>query len=202
MKIVFRVLLIIAVVFLLTYALMTQVSGNMTTEQINAELQNTEVKLQQLNQMLTQTHDLANAKRDFGLAEDSTAIANLKENWNLLNEEKNKLRAEFEALNHKKAIKERYLGTFKCTAYINPYNNATANGGTTVPYKTIAVDRKVIPLGSKLRVRRIDTGAEYTVIANDTGGVIKGNKIDMVVNTNSEAKQWGVRNVEIWILND
>ncbi len=60
--------------------------------------------------------------------------------------------------------------------------------------KVIAVDPSVIPLGSKVYV----PGYGYA-IAGDTGGAIKGNKIDVYVPTNEQAKQWGVRTVNITI---
>ena len=36
--------------------------------------------------------------------------------------------------------------------------------------------------------------------AEDTGGAIKGNKIDVVMDTNAQSRNWGVRNVKIYIL--
>lgn len=61
--------------------------------------------------------------------------------------------------------------------------------------KIIAVDPNVIPLGSKVYVE----GYGHAVAA-DTGGAIKGNKIDLHVPTKQEAFSWGVRNVEVTIL--
>lgn len=60
---------------------------------------------------------------------------------------------------------------------------------------TIAVDRSVIPLGSKVYV------SGYGVaIASDTGGAIKGNIIDVYLNTYEECVQWGRRTVTVDIL--
>lgn len=61
--------------------------------------------------------------------------------------------------------------------------------------KVIAVDPSVIPLDSKVYVE----GYGYA-IAGDTGGAIKGNKIDLYVLSETEAMNWGVRTVEITIL--
>ncbi|RLL42811.1 LysM peptidoglycan-binding domain-containing protein [Oceanobacillus piezotolerans] len=61
--------------------------------------------------------------------------------------------------------------------------------------KVIAVDPNVIPLGSKVYVE----GYGYATAA-DIGGAIKGNKIDLHVPTTSEAKQWGVRTVDVTIV--
>lgn len=62
--------------------------------------------------------------------------------------------------------------------------------------KVIAVDPNVIPLGSKVYVEGYGEA-----IAGDTGGAIKGNKIDIHVPTKDEAYSWGVRTVNITILN-
>lgn len=61
--------------------------------------------------------------------------------------------------------------------------------------KVISVDPNVIPLGSKVYVE----GYGYA-IAGDTGGAIKGHKIDIFIPSLSKAKQWGVRNVEVKII--
>ncbi len=60
----------------------------------------------------------------------------------------------------------------------------------------IAVDRSVIPLGTKVYVE----GYGYA-IAGDTGGAIKGNKIDVHFNSVDKCYQWGVKNnVKVYIL--
>ena len=62
--------------------------------------------------------------------------------------------------------------------------------------KLIAVDPNVIPLGSKVWVE----GYGYA-IAGDTGGAIKGNKIDVLVSSKSQAYAWGRKKVLIKVLN-
>ncbi|WP_312095744.1 LysM peptidoglycan-binding domain-containing protein [Niallia sp.] len=61
--------------------------------------------------------------------------------------------------------------------------------------KVISVDPNVIPLGSKVYV-----DGYGTAIAGDTGGAIKGKKIDVHVPTNSEALNWGRKEVSVKIL--
>lgn len=58
--------------------------------------------------------------------------------------------------------------------------------------KVIAVDPKVIPLGSKVWVEGYGTA-----IAADTGGAIKGNKIDVFMPTKKKAYAWGRKKVTI-----
>ncbi|MFB1049737.1 LysM peptidoglycan-binding domain-containing protein [Paraliobacillus sp. JSM ZJ581] len=61
--------------------------------------------------------------------------------------------------------------------------------------KVIAVDPNVIPLGTRVYVEGYGEA-----VAGDTGGAIKGNKIDIHVPTKDKAYQWGVRTVEVTIL--
>ncbi|PRR80840.1 Cell wall-binding protein YocH precursor [Clostridium liquoris] len=65
------------------------------------------------------------------------------------------------------------------------------NGG----YSSIAVDPRVIPLGTKVYVE----GYGYA-IAEDTGGAIKGDKIDVFFDSNNEVNNWGVKWVNVYIV--
>ncbi len=96
---------------------------------------------------------------------------------------------------------KRFVGNFKithycpCTTCNGSWGSKTALGTTMTPYRTIAVDPKVIPLGSKVEIN----GKIY--IAEDTGGAIKGNRIDMCVSSHSEAYRRGVlNNVPVYIV--
>src|SRR5699024_97290 len=62
--------------------------------------------------------------------------------------------------------------------------------------KVIAVDPNVIPLGSKVWVEGYGEA-----IAGDTGGAIKGNRIDVHVPNKSAAYSWGVRTVQVKVIN-
>ena len=66
--------------------------------------------------------------------------------------------------------------------------------GTKARVGEIAVDPRVIPLGSKVYIEGV--GAR---IAEDTGGNIKGNTIDIYMNTLAECRRWGARTVTIYI---
>ena len=67
---------------------------------------------------------------------------------------------------------------------------------------TVAVDPRVIPLGTKLYIKSLTPGVpDYGfAIAQDTGGAIKGNKIDLFMNTVWECMQFGRRPVMVYIL--
>ncbi|MCM3693135.1 3D domain-containing protein [Neobacillus niacini] len=61
--------------------------------------------------------------------------------------------------------------------------------------KLIAVDPSVIPLGSKVWVEGYGVA-----IAGDTGGAIKGHKIDVLMPNNAQAYAWGRRTVKVVVL--
>lgn len=66
--------------------------------------------------------------------------------------------------------------------------------------RIIAVDPNVIPLGSTVNVSFSD-GSSFIAVADDTGGDIKGNRIDILVGTKEEAVKRGRQAVEVSILN-
>lgn len=66
--------------------------------------------------------------------------------------------------------------------------------GTRARVGEIAVDPSVIPLGTNVYIEGV--GARR---AEDTGGNIKGNTIDIYMNTTAECRRWGVRYVTIYI---
>ena len=67
--------------------------------------------------------------------------------------------------------------------------------GTRLRYGVVAVDPRVIPLGTKLYIE----GYGYAV-AEDTGGAIKGNRIDLCYTDRAKAEAFGRRNVKVYIL--
>ncbi len=83
------------------------------------------------------------------------------------------------------------------TAYSGDRTTATGRSPVRNPggISTIAVDPSFIPLGSKVYVE----GYGYA-IASDTGGAIKGNIIDLFLNSSSECWSWGRRPVTVLIV--
>lgn len=71
--------------------------------------------------------------------------------------------------------------------------------GTEVRPGIIAVDPRVIPLGSRVMIKYPDGRKEYAV-AEDTGGAIKGPRIDVAKWTVGEAKQFGIKAVKVYVL--
>ncbi|MBO0602903.1 DUF348 domain-containing protein [Sporosarcina sp. E16_3] len=93
---------------------------------------------------------------------------------------------------------EFYVTATAYTAYCNGCSGITRTGinlRANPNLKVIAVDPSIIPLGSKVWVE----GYGYAV-AGDTGGAIKGKKIDLHVPTKSDAYKFGRRQVKIKII--
>jgi uncharacterized protein YabE (DUF348 family) len=67
----------------------------------------------------------------------------------------------------------------------------------------IAVDPRVIPLGTRVYIEGLGNTPDYGyAIAADTGGAIKGNIIDLYFESLSATRNWGVRRVKVYILVD
>ena len=90
--------------------------------------------------------------------------------------------------------------TYKITAYCpcskccGKSTGRTASGTKATAGRTVAASSK-FAFGTKLNIG----GHIYTV--EDRGGAINGNKIDIFVNTHSEALQWGVRYMTVSVVN-
>lgn len=65
-------------------------------------------------------------------------------------------------------------------------------------YRIIAVDPSVIPLGSIVKVS-LENGDSFTAKAEDTGGAIKGGRIDVLVASKSEARRLGRQSAKVEI---
>lgn len=83
--------------------------------------------------------------------------------------------------------------TVKAYAYTGGGYTAT---GTKAKYGTLAVDPKVIPYGTKVYIKELDK----VFTAEDCGGGIKGNKVDIYMNSESACRNWGVRTITLQIL--
>lgn len=71
----------------------------------------------------------------------------------------------------------------------------TASGTKPKANYTIAVDTRIIPLGSILYIE----GFGYFV-AQDTGGAIKGNRIDIFVDSHQQALKLGRKKANVYLL--
>jgi len=85
--------------------------------------------------------------------------------------------------------------TFTATAY--RLRGRTASGGG-VRRGIIAADRRVLPIGTRVRLEAGSYSGEYLVA--DTGGAVRGRKIDIWVPQTSEAMRFGRRPVRLTVL--
>lgn len=96
--------------------------------------------------------------------------------------------------------------TMQATAYdASPASNGQWAGitalGTKLRPGVVAVDRNVIPLGTKLYIESTDGWPSYGVaVAEDVGGAIKGNRIDLFFESSSTVRSFGRRNVKVYVL--
>ncbi|MDD3184226.1 MAG: 3D domain-containing protein [Anaerostipes sp.] len=88
----------------------------------------------------------------------------------------------------------QYLGKYKLTAYCGckgcsgGWGNRTASGKKAKAGRTIAVDKKKIKLGTKVKIQ----GKTY--VAEDVGGGVKGKHIDIYFTSHKKVQRFGRKN--------
>ncbi len=83
----------------------------------------------------------------------------------------------------------------------DPHYGITASG-MKAQYGVVAVDPRVIPLGTKLYIEAVDGSWTYGYcVAGDTGSGIRGNRVDLFYNSRAEALSFGRRQAKVYILN-
>lgn len=85
--------------------------------------------------------------------------------------------------------------TFTATAY--SLRGRTASG-RNVARGLIAADRRVLPIGTRVRLQAGSYSGEYVVA--DTGGAVRGRKIDIWMPSTGEAMRFGRRPVKLTVL--
>ena len=91
--------------------------------------------------------------------------------------------------------------TMRGTAYTKNESGVGSRtaSGTAVRRGVVAVDRKVLPLGTKVYVVSNDGYCDYGMaVAEDTG--VRGNTIDLYMDSYNECIQFGVRECTVYIL--
>ena len=104
-------------------------------------------------------------------------------------------------------IENHQSTTFEATGYAigHPYNTITKNGQPVInkgfmqiggiDIFTIAVDPKIIPLGSLVYIDSLGLA-----LATDTGKAIKGMLIDICFTNIDDATKWGRRDIQVYVL--
>ena len=95
-----------------------------------------------------------------------------------------------------KNVEPVFLGeTYTATAY--SLRGRTASG-KPVARGVIAADPRVLPLGTRVRIDAGEFSGEYVVA--DTGGAVKGRRVDIWTPTAREAMRFGRRAVKLTVL--
>ncbi|WEZ21228.1 3D domain-containing protein [Bacillus subtilis] len=154
------------------------------------------------------------------ITEEEVALQKANERIKALEDEVATLKAEAkavrsdESVNEEKPAKEpaeqNAWQTFEASAYTadcpEGCSGITATGidvtGTIyhAGKRIIAVDPSVIALGSTVEVKQAD-GTTFEAVALDTGGYIKGAKIDVLVANEADAVQFGRQSVQVRVIN-
>ena len=108
-------------------------------------------------------------------------------------------------IRYSKVLKMR--GTTYTASYADTGKNPGDSGfgrtrsGTMAKKGTVAVDSSVIPLGTRLYVACPGATQDYGyAIAEDIGGAVKGDIIDLYYETTSDRNNWYARDVVVYIL--
>lgn len=81
------------------------------------------------------------------------------------------------------------------------YGYGVTASGMRASYGVVAVDPRVIPLGTKLYITSPDGSWTYgEAVAGDTGGSIKGNRVDLFFNSRSQCLSFGRRTAVVYVL--
>lgn len=145
-------------------------------------------------------HQLAENARALGADEHHYTIWYAKKMWSEHNEIVKELTNEYNAAKEEENSKKD-IGMFRVSFYTS---SPAENGGSTVTatgaslagneWKVCAVDPSVIPLGSRIYVEGL---GEFRCL--DTGGAIKGAKLDVLVNR-GEAERLGIQYRRVYLM--
>lgn len=103
-----------------------------------------------------------------------------------------------------------YVGLFYVTFYAATVEQCGNDLGITASGKkvtedptcwTVAVDPKVIPLGTKLKID-LDGYQDIVFEATDTGSAIKNNDVDVFTESESLSKSWNPCYADVWIVEE
>ncbi|NSW82019.1 MAG: peptidoglycan-binding protein [Syntrophothermus sp.] len=102
-----------------------------------------------------------------------------------------------EPMRYIQVLDMKATGYCPCNQCNYPWGGRPSALGLPLQRGIAAVDPTVIKLGTRLYVEGYGEA-----IAADTGGAIKGNRIDLCFDTHSEALDWGIQNVKVYVLPD
>lgn len=194
-------IMVLTLAIISVIAICTKTEANNQLKIYQEQIDNNNTKISYIDDIQHSLHILAEKVR---IEADNNGGFDklLSEKWHEYESIKQGLIASNNSLSEKikAGDKRKYIGDFTITYYCpcskcNGVYTTTATGTKLQPYKTIAVDPKVIPLGSIVQIH------DLTFVAEDMGGAIKGNRIDICAATHSEALSLGVlKKVPVFII--
>lgn len=162
---------------------------------IEDKINQNEISITKLETAKQHLHYTAECFRDLD-EEDTSFINMLKLKYEQLEIKENELKnlnqtywAEIEKL----SAQRKFLGTFELTAYHQ--GDITSTGTTPTENRTVAVDPNVIPYGSVIEIEGYGT-----YIAEDCGGAVKGNIIDIYMQGYENCINFGRKKANVYIL--
>jgi 3D (Asp-Asp-Asp) domain-containing protein len=126
------------------------------------------------------------------ISNNSTATIKESTSKNTTTIESGEIEHLIEAAISSSGNKTALIGSFSATAYCLKGRTASGAG---VRRGIVAADPRVLPLGTRIDLNAGSYSGSYIVA--DTGGAIKGRKLDIWVASCSEAKRFGRRNVKV-----
>lgn len=131
--------------------------------------------------------------------EQNQLVQSLSQQYKEAKSTEDAIQAQLERVAQAQRERGTYVGTYRISFYCpcsicnGPYST-TATGSPLTVGTTIAVDPSVIPLGSRVYIEGIGWR-----VAQDTGGAIKGNRIDVLVGGHQEAYALGVQYRDVYV---
>lgn len=149
----------------------------------------------------------AQGERDAAVAEAETLtvqLAEANEQIRLLDNAVAELAPKTEIVKADELLRMKRVGDFAVTHYCTcstccgKTDGIGASGRAVIPYYSVAVDPSVIPLGSIIYLDYGD-GVLHECRADDTGGAVRGYKLDLCVGEHKSAQMLGVRTATVYV---
>lgn len=170
-------------------------------ENIEANINNIQQQIDNCVTAKENAHTMATSARNLGLLETDEVILKAQSIYVENEELQKQLELELQQL-QKKSQSLKFIGNFKLTAYCpcsrcSSGTGITASGAIATEGITIAADKRILPIGTKVYIDGIGER-----IVQDTGSAIKSNKIDIYLDNHSECFNsiYNRENVRVWVI--
>lgn len=140
------------------------------------------------------------------LSEKENSILEFEEKLKKVENENEKLKKELEKYDSLRKL------NMVATAYTSECDGCTGITATGYDvrntvykdgYRVVATDESIIPMDSLLYIESVNNSFEpFVAISSDVGGAIKGNRIDILVENESKAYDFGVRDIKVTVLRE